>query len=452
VGRALWIAFAAIFASLLLYLAIIGHREQVVRLTSTMPDVLNGLTTLVERLSLPNKKQVSTSANTPQSEKSSPKTIENPQQTSVVKSPQLPISQTPVSLSNVEYGTEGQLILTGKAATLTGLEFFIDGVKVTTQSRIDKGIWSLVVPKTVSTGQHKLEVSLPSEAGRPKTIVVMTFAKAGPDEIAAIVKSTQIAESRNNTDGNKTAVVNNPAGNSHKKPAVPSRASSQDTLDQARSPGFSKLAELARSQSVKRDVDPLVGLLPKIILGDGPTLVTPQVREQNTQQGQPEIALTPPRVQTQKPTLERQNYRPVLVAPKPQINTQANNTVREPAAPNILSADKPQIGGDEKQPEKDKSVNKKTASIAIKQPYTGNKKVTVATGKGLIVVQPGNTLWDLAISIYGSGRFYQKLYMANKRNIKNPQMIFPGQIIYAPDANPPSSIEPLSPPQWSPPQ
>ncbi len=437
-GRALWIAFAAIFASLLLYLAFIGHREQVVRLTSTMPDVLNSLTTLVERLSLPNKKQVLVEAVTPKPEKPSPKKIEETRQKEVERTPQLPIPQTAVSLSNVEYDTDGQLVLSGKASSVTGLDFFIDGEKVTSQSQIAKDAWTLVVPNEVTPGQHKLEVSVPVEAGQPRTIVVMTFVKAGPDEIAAIAKSTQLAESRQKPDSDKTTNTNNPPiDKTLNEPAVTAHKGSRDTVKQPKSPGFSKLAELARSQSVKRDVYPLVGLLPKIILGDGPTLVTPQVRDQKTPTNKPEIALAPQKLQTSKPTLERRNYQPDLVTPKPQTN----KPVR-----------KPQIVADVIQQEKDIPENKKTASITRKEPYTGNRKVTVATGKGLVVVQPGNTLWDLAKSIYGSSRYYQKLYQANRRNIKNPQMIFPGQIIYAPDANPPTSIEPLSPPQWLPPQ
>ncbi len=49
-----------------------------------------------------------------------------------------------------------------------------------------------------------------------------------------------------------------------------------------------------------------------------------------------------------------------------------------------------------------------------------------------ITIQPGDNLWVISRNIYGYGRQYTVLYEANKQIIKNPRMIFPGQIITAP--------------------
>ncbi len=51
-----------------------------------------------------------------------------------------------------------------------------------------------------------------------------------------------------------------------------------------------------------------------------------------------------------------------------------------------------------------------------------------------ITIQPGDNLWVISRNIYGYGRQYTVLYEANKQIIKNPRMIFPGQIITAPVA------------------
>lgn len=51
-----------------------------------------------------------------------------------------------------------------------------------------------------------------------------------------------------------------------------------------------------------------------------------------------------------------------------------------------------------------------------------------------IVVQPGNNLWTISRELYGYGRNYTVIYEANKDQIRNPRLIFPGQIITAPVA------------------
>ena len=51
-----------------------------------------------------------------------------------------------------------------------------------------------------------------------------------------------------------------------------------------------------------------------------------------------------------------------------------------------------------------------------------------------IVIQPGNNLWVLSRELYGYGKMYTVIYEANKDQIRNPRLIFPGQILTAPVA------------------
>ena len=60
---------------------------------------------------------------------------------------------------------------------------------------------------------------------------------------------------------------------------------------------------------------------------------------------------------------------------------------------------------------------------------------TVATAGGRIVVQPGNSLWKLARESYGHGVRYTVIYEANKDQISNPDLIFPGQVFAVPTGN-----------------
>ena len=49
-----------------------------------------------------------------------------------------------------------------------------------------------------------------------------------------------------------------------------------------------------------------------------------------------------------------------------------------------------------------------------------------------VVVQPGNSLWRLARRNYGSGYSYTVIYRANKDQIQDPDLIYPGQIFTIP--------------------
>ncbi len=50
-----------------------------------------------------------------------------------------------------------------------------------------------------------------------------------------------------------------------------------------------------------------------------------------------------------------------------------------------------------------------------------------------IVVQPGNSLWRIARRVYGAGTRYTVIYEANKGMIRDPDLIYPGQVFSLPD-------------------
>ena len=53
-----------------------------------------------------------------------------------------------------------------------------------------------------------------------------------------------------------------------------------------------------------------------------------------------------------------------------------------------------------------------------------------------VVVQPGNTLWAIARERYGEGIKYVRVFRANRDQIRDPDLIYPGQIFALPDDAP----------------
>jgi len=58
--------------------------------------------------------------------------------------------------------------------------------------------------------------------------------------------------------------------------------------------------------------------------------------------------------------------------------------------------------------------------------------VLSALKEGKVVIQPGNNLWNIAQSLYGSGFSYTVIYEANKDQIRDPDLIYPGQVFETP--------------------
>ncbi|NJM83720.1 MAG: LysM peptidoglycan-binding domain-containing protein, partial [Tabrizicola sp.] len=52
-----------------------------------------------------------------------------------------------------------------------------------------------------------------------------------------------------------------------------------------------------------------------------------------------------------------------------------------------------------------------------------------------VTVQPGFTLWGIAQEQLGDGVFYVQVFDANRDKIKNPDLIYPGQVLALPDEN-----------------
>src|SRR3546814_12473707 len=72
--------------------------------------------------------------------------------------------------------------------------------------------------------------------------------------------------------------------------------------------------------------------------------------------------------------------------------------------------------------------------ICVEMPFSRARSEDIqfdAQGKS-VVVQPGNSLWRLARHIYGEGLRYTDIYKANQTQIRDPDLIYPGQIFSVP--------------------
>lgn len=73
-------------------------------------------------------------------------------------------------------------------------------------------------------------------------------------------------------------------------------------------------------------------------------------------------------------------------------------------------------------------------AYAIELPFERARPDQIDIRDGRVIVQPGNNLWRIARRAYGSGAQYTIIYAANSAQIRDPDLIYPGQIFEIPDA------------------
>lgn len=71
-------------------------------------------------------------------------------------------------------------------------------------------------------------------------------------------------------------------------------------------------------------------------------------------------------------------------------------------------------------------------SAVIVLPFERVAAEDLNMGPNSVVVQPGNSLWRLARRLYGEGVQYTVIYEANRDQIRDPNLIYPGQVLEAP--------------------
>lgn len=78
-------------------------------------------------------------------------------------------------------------------------------------------------------------------------------------------------------------------------------------------------------------------------------------------------------------------------------------------------------------------VDKKGTVLARSEfPFSRAEETVNLEPGSFIVVQPGNSLWRLARRTYGKGVQYTLIFEANKKQIRDPNLIYPGQVFTLP--------------------
>ncbi|MFO1059784.1 MAG: LysM peptidoglycan-binding domain-containing protein [Dongiaceae bacterium] len=70
----------------------------------------------------------------------------------------------------------------------------------------------------------------------------------------------------------------------------------------------------------------------------------------------------------------------------------------------------------------------------VETPFARAEPVIAKAGEVKVVVQPGASLWRIARQSYGSGIRYTVIFEANRHQIRDPDLIYPGQVFVVPQS------------------
>jgi len=75
-----------------------------------------------------------------------------------------------------------------------------------------------------------------------------------------------------------------------------------------------------------------------------------------------------------------------------------------------------------------------TVAARIEVPFQRDRIAVDTIVDGRTIVQPGSNLWRIARQAYGRGVRYTVIYQANREQIRDPRLIYPGQVFQVRDA------------------
>ncbi len=83
----------------------------------------------------------------------------------------------------------------------------------------------------------------------------------------------------------------------------------------------------------------------------------------------------------------------------------------------------------------DQTVGDGQVQLRVEQPFNTGEPIDQSLAEGGVFIRPGNTLWQIARQLYGSGVRYTLIFGENSEQIADPDLIYPGQVFKLPPKN-----------------
>jgi nucleoid-associated protein YgaU len=309
-----------------------------------------------------------------------PATTNNEQVASAAQNPPAaPAPEVKPSFDVVRVNPNGDAVIAGRAAPGNKITLLDNGEPVGSAEADDRGEWVLLPDSAVDPGQHKFSVRATDDAGKSQ-------------------------------DSEKEVIV-----------VVP------------------KPAEDIAGQPVTRPSGALAIEVPKE--GEGPTqlLNSPGTAQAAAVQEQPAGKTPPLTLDTIDYTQDGRVMLSGRTSPGGDLLLYLDNATMGNAKADgsgrwsFVPEQKAPVGDHKLRVDLVDGAGKVQARVEV--PFSQPDFATISLKDDSVIVQPGNSLWRIARRTYGDGVQFTVIYEANKDHIRDPDLIYPGQIFQLPKKN-----------------
>ena len=397
--------------------------------------------------------------------------------------------EIPLALETVDYNDDGDIVFSGRADPGSTVRIHVDNRFVGESMADADGRWAFAGDQ-IAPGRHTLRADLMGADDNVFGRIILPFVRADGREVSALVEARRGAVVRRQPELAPEVDAPEPA-EAEPEPEAPVVAEEVAPEPEPEAPAVIEVApepepEAEAVVEVRPEPEPEA---PEVADGVAPEpepeapVVVDEVApetEPGAEAEAPAVAELAPEPEPEVPAVvdvapEPEPEAPVVaeeVAPEPELEAPVVVDVApepEPEAPVVAEEIAPVAEPepdtaltDQAAPEPDAADQVAAAKPEMIEPVEGDEvaaEETVAENgepeaavarPGHVVIQPGNNLWRISRVIYGRGIEYTAIYEANRDKIRDPDLIYPGQIFATPGVDPPKEIdpewrEPLSP-------
>ncbi|MDJ0685693.1 MAG: LysM peptidoglycan-binding domain-containing protein [Alphaproteobacteria bacterium] len=351
------------------------------------------------------------------------------------------------SFDVVRLSPDGDSVFAGRAPPGSTVTILLDGEAIGTVEADERGEWVFLPDRPLSPGSHELalratlpadpsETAEPIEAPEPAEIATaapLTEPDEGP---AAAPAAAPVPQATPEAAGDEPAIAatspepaqqETPAPQTAERPAAPARSIDSDQVVVLVVPETDK--DIAGRPSREKS-QPLAILTPRDGEGASQVLQKPTAVPGGVEAAGAALALDSVDYDIDgrlalrgrgDPGAEIRIYLDTVfvgaapIAPNGQWLLRPDNAV----APGVYDLRVDQ-------------VQDETVTARLNLPFNRAGPILALQSDQLVVVQPGNSLWRIARRTLGSGLRYTTVYEANRGQIGDPDLIYPGQIISVP--------------------
>lgn len=304
-------------------------------------------------------------------------------------------TRTALTLNTVDYNDAGDIIFSGNAAAGSSVRLYVDNHSVGDATVDATGAWTFAGRNQIKPGNHTLRVDQLDTSAKVAQRIELPFVRAEPQEVAALTGQQQSQPA-------PAAEAAQPAASAEQAATPSAPAAAATTPDVAAVEETPPEAEPSAEEEVA-------------------SAEAEQSESSGTTSADAKVAAAAPAP---------------AAADEPAATTSNGTSSAAPTEPDSTTL------GETSTAPAPETTNEATAAAPVGETAAADQSEASASRIGRVVIQPGNNLWRISRVIYGQGVQYTVIYQANKEQIRNPNLIYPGQIFATPGVTPPEKIDP----------